>query len=56
MPDFEAQFRDPKPKGAPYSVPEHPHLWLPFPAAGKGWRICKWCGLTQNPEEGSDAG
>ena len=25
-------------------------------AAGKGWRICKWCGLTQNPEEASDAG
>lgn len=52
-PNFRAQFEDDKPlmTGRPYSVPPHPHLWLRYPDGGKGWRICKWCGLTQSPEE-----
>ena len=34
----------------PGVTPVH-HLWLAYRAGGTGHRICKWCGLTQRPEE-----
>lgn len=46
---------------SPETTRDHPpgvtplhHLWLPYRAGGAGWRICKWCGLTQRPEEQRD--
>lgn len=29
----------------------HAPAWKAYAAGGPGWRICKWCGLTQRPEE-----
>lgn len=52
-PRLTAQFEKPATSNPlrPYSVPAHPHYWLRYPAGGDGWRICKWCALTQSPEE-----
>ena len=35
----------------PRGVKPMNHSWLLDRVAGRGHRICKWCGLTQRPEE-----